>query len=161
LSLRFHHAGGKTRQRYFGAFDFTSYSGEGTAPQWNLPNNDSPVVVRPGSEKDFPAVARIQQRSPEAAQWPLGDYGRLPLLVALVDSTLVGFCFWRCTAPDEAELRSGVAGSHRRFSKRWASTRKARYFLRLLRQMPQPSPFTGVTAGSRPASARDITAMEL
>lgn len=62
------------------------------------------VLVRPGRESDFPAVTRIQQRCPEAAQWPLGDYAGFPLLVALVDSTLAGFCSWRQTAPGEAEI---------------------------------------------------------
>lgn len=64
----------------------------------------SVIEVRSGQESDFPAVARIQQRSPEAAQWPLGDYAGYPLLVARLDSTIAGFCSWRQTAPGEAEL---------------------------------------------------------
>ena len=69
-----------------------------------MSDSHSSVQVRPGSESDFSAVARIQQRSPEAAQWPLGDYAGFPLLVALVNSTVAGFCSWRRTAPGEAEL---------------------------------------------------------
>jgi ribosomal-protein-alanine N-acetyltransferase len=65
---------------------------------------ESVIEVRPGTESDFPAVTGIQQRSPEAAQWPLGDYACFPLLVALIDATVAGFCSWRPTAPGEAEL---------------------------------------------------------
>jgi len=69
-----------------------------------LTDAKSAIEVRPGSERDFAAVTGIQQRSPEAAQWPLGDYAGFSLLVALIDSTVAGFCFWRWTAPGEAEL---------------------------------------------------------
>lgn len=62
------------------------------------------IVVRPGTERDYPAVVRIQQHCPETAQWPLGDYSGFPLLVALIDSTVAGFCSWRQSAPDEAEI---------------------------------------------------------
>ena len=62
------------------------------------------VLVRPASERDFPIIARIQQRCPETAQWPLGDYAGFPLLLALIGSAYVGFCSWRQTAPDEAEI---------------------------------------------------------
>jgi ribosomal-protein-alanine N-acetyltransferase len=64
----------------------------------------SPIVVRRASERDFPAIARIQQRCPEAAQWPLGDYSGFETLLALADSAPAGFCAWRQSAPDEAEL---------------------------------------------------------
>ena len=46
------------------------------------------MQVRPAVECDFPAIARIQQRCPETAQWPLGDYSGFPLLLALVDAAL-------------------------------------------------------------------------
>jgi ribosomal protein S18 acetylase RimI-like enzyme len=62
------------------------------------------IVVRPASESDYPSIARIQQRCPEAAQWPVGDYSSFETLLALVDSHPAGFCAWRQTAPDEAEL---------------------------------------------------------
>jgi [ribosomal protein S18]-alanine N-acetyltransferase len=62
------------------------------------------AVVRPARESDYPAVARIQCRCPETAQWPLGDYSGFPLLIAFVDNAPVGFCSWRQTAPDEAEI---------------------------------------------------------
>ncbi len=64
----------------------------------------SAIEVRPGTESDFPAITGIQQRSPEAAQWPLGDYAGFPLLVARVDATVAGFCSWRRIAPGEAEI---------------------------------------------------------
>ena len=62
------------------------------------------ILVRPGSEDDLPAVERIQQHSPETAQWYLDDYLNFPLLVALLDNAPAGFCSWRQCAPDEAEI---------------------------------------------------------
>ena len=64
--------------------------------------------MRPATERDYPAIARIQQASPEAAQWPVGDYSNFPILLALLpdeDGPVgAGFCAWRQSAPDEAEL---------------------------------------------------------
>ena len=60
--------------------------------------------VREAKPADYPAIGRIQAASPEAAQWPLGDYSAFKMLVALVDEAIAGFCAWRQTAPDEAEL---------------------------------------------------------
>ena len=66
-------------------------------------------------EADYAAIARIQLQCPEAAQWPVGDYSNFSVLVALTDSGPAGFCAWRQTAPDEAELLNlGVAPSARR-----------------------------------------------
>ena len=62
------------------------------------------IEVRAAGEADYPAMGRIQSASPEAAQWPLGDYSNFSVLLALVDSEPAGFCCWRQTAPDEAEL---------------------------------------------------------
>jgi ribosomal-protein-alanine N-acetyltransferase len=62
------------------------------------------LLIRPATERDFAAIVRIQQHSPETAQWPLGDYSGFPVLVALVGSIHVGFCSWRQSAPDEAEV---------------------------------------------------------
>jgi ribosomal-protein-alanine N-acetyltransferase len=61
-------------------------------------------VIRPAVERDYPAIARIQYRCPETAQWPLGDYSGYPLLLALVAGEPAGFCSWRQSAPDEAEI---------------------------------------------------------
>jgi ribosomal-protein-alanine N-acetyltransferase len=73
------------------------------------------IVVRKASERDFPAIARIQQRCPQAAQWPVGDYSGFEMLLALVDSAPAGFAAWRQTAPDEAELLNlGVDPDFRR-----------------------------------------------
>jgi ribosomal-protein-alanine N-acetyltransferase len=63
-----------------------------------------PVLIRPALERDYPAIARIQYRSPETAQWPLGDYTGYPLLLGVIDGRTAGFCSWRQSAPDEAEL---------------------------------------------------------
>ena len=67
-------------------------------------NTPSPIVVRRASERDYPAIARLQQSCPEAAQWPVGDYSGFETLIAFDDGKPAGFCAWRQTAPDEAEL---------------------------------------------------------
>jgi ribosomal-protein-alanine N-acetyltransferase len=64
----------------------------------------SAVTIRPALERDHPAISRIQCRCPETAQWPLGDYSGFPLLLALVENTPAGFCSWRQSAEDEAEI---------------------------------------------------------
>ena len=73
------------------------------------------MQVRPAKASDYPAISRIQEASPEAAQWPVGDYSNYDVLLALVDGAPVGFCAWRQTAPDEAELLNlAVAPKYRR-----------------------------------------------
>ena len=73
------------------------------------------IVVRAGSERDYPVIARIQQLCPEAAQWPVGDYAGFHLLLATVDSVPAGFCAWRRTSREEAELLNlGVIPALRR-----------------------------------------------
>lgn len=62
------------------------------------------IAIRPAAERDYAAIARIQYRCPETAQWPLGDYSGYPLLLALVGDSPAGFCSWRQIAPDEAEI---------------------------------------------------------
>jgi [ribosomal protein S18]-alanine N-acetyltransferase len=69
-----------------------------------LPDQETVLEVRNAMERDYPAIARIQQRSPEAAQWPVGDYSNFRILLALIQGTAAGFCAWRQSAPDEAEL---------------------------------------------------------
>ena len=73
-----------------------------------MPDPVSAISVRTAIECDYPAIARIQQSSPEAAQWPVGDYSGFEVLLALapVESNLVpvGFCAWRQSTPEEAEL---------------------------------------------------------
>jgi len=68
----------------------------------------SSIAVRPAAERDFPAIARIQQTSPEAAQWPVGDYSGFEVLLALLHEgrtpAPAGFCAWRQISPGEAEL---------------------------------------------------------
>ncbi|HVW09682.1 MAG TPA: GNAT family N-acetyltransferase, partial [Bryobacteraceae bacterium] len=68
----------------------------------------SSIAVRSAAERDFPAIARIQLTSPEAAQWPLGDYSGFEVLLALLHEgrteVPAGFCAWRQTSLDEAEL---------------------------------------------------------
>ena len=79
------------------------------------------MPVRLAAEADFRAIANIQAASPESAQWPLGDYSGTPVLLAFHGADAVGFCAWRQSAPDEAELlnlavrpanrRTGVASA--------------------------------------------------
>ena len=65
---------------------------------------DEPILVRPALDRDYPAIARIQYHCPETAQWPLGDYSGYPLLLAVILDEPAGFCSWRQSAPDEAEI---------------------------------------------------------
>ncbi|HVV46837.1 MAG TPA: GNAT family N-acetyltransferase [Bryobacteraceae bacterium] len=79
----------------------------------------SSIAVRLAAERDFPAIARIQQTSPEAAQWPVGDYSGFEVLLALLHEgrteVPAGFCAWRQTSLDEAELLNlAVAPEFRR-----------------------------------------------
>jgi ribosomal-protein-alanine N-acetyltransferase len=62
------------------------------------------IKVSVAGERDYPAIARLQATSPEAAQWPVGDYSAFSLLLASIDGAAVGFCTWRQTVDDEAEL---------------------------------------------------------
>jgi ribosomal protein S18 acetylase RimI-like enzyme len=63
-----------------------------------------PILIRTALERDYSSIVRIQYRCPETAQWPLGDYSGYPLLLALVGIAPAGFCSWRQSAPDEAEI---------------------------------------------------------
>jgi ribosomal-protein-alanine N-acetyltransferase len=62
------------------------------------------ITVRAATEREYPAIARIQQRCPAAAQWPVGDYSVFSVLIARAGSEPAGFCAWRQTAREEAEL---------------------------------------------------------
>lgn len=62
------------------------------------------MLIRAAREADYPEVARLQAAAPEAAQWPLGDYSGFLVLVAWEGETALGFCAWRQTAADEAEM---------------------------------------------------------
>ncbi|MDP9053116.1 MAG: ribosomal protein S18-alanine N-acetyltransferase [Acidobacteriota bacterium] len=62
------------------------------------------IKIRLAQERDYSAIASIQYRCPETAQWPLGDYSGYPLLFAVVDDSPAGFCSWRQTTIDEAEI---------------------------------------------------------
>jgi ribosomal protein S18 acetylase RimI-like enzyme len=66
-------------------------------------------IVRAGFESDYPAIARLQQQCPEAAQWPVGDYFGYEMLVAVSEvertpAEIAGFCAWRHITDKEAEL---------------------------------------------------------
>jgi len=76
--------------------------------EWDLPDSMPTISVRAADERDYPAIARIQQASPEAAQWPVADYSGFEVLLAVIQDedgpVPVGFCAWRQTVPEEAEL---------------------------------------------------------
>ena len=63
-------------------------------------------MIRDASEADYATIARIQQQCPEAAQWPMGDYSGVSVLIA--DH---GFCCWRQVVMwhNAAEGASGTA----------------------------------------------------
>jgi ribosomal-protein-alanine N-acetyltransferase len=73
-----------------------------------LPEPAPAITVRTATERDYPAIARIQQSSPEAAQWPVGDYSGFRVFLAMLPAeggeAPVGFCAWRQSTPQEAEL---------------------------------------------------------
>jgi ribosomal protein S18 acetylase RimI-like enzyme len=85
-----------------------------------LPTPKFAVEVRTATERDYPAIARIQQGSPEAGQWPVGDYSNFRVLLAMLlaehGPVAAGFCAWRQSGPDEAELLNLAVdpGSRRR-----------------------------------------------
>jgi ribosomal-protein-alanine N-acetyltransferase len=62
------------------------------------------ITIRAARESDYPAIARIQHRCPETAQWPIGDYSGYPMLLAVPGGEPAWFCSWRQTAADEAEI---------------------------------------------------------
>ena len=78
------------------------------------------IEVRTATALDYAAIHGIQQASPEAAQWSAKDYGDYSILVAEEmaedKSALAGFCIWRQSTPDEAELLNlaVLPGSRRR-----------------------------------------------
>jgi ribosomal protein S18 acetylase RimI-like enzyme len=76
---------------------------------------ESGIIVREGAERDFAQVTQIQRECAEAAQWPLGDYSMFALLVAEREGKVAGFCWWRQSANEEAELLNlGVSPGERR-----------------------------------------------
>jgi ribosomal-protein-alanine acetyltransferase len=73
------------------------------------------LTVRPLVAGDLPAVAAIQQASPEAAQWNPSDYLGYDSFVAICNDTIAGFLVSRIVAPGECEiLNVAVAPEWRR-----------------------------------------------
>ena len=76
---------------------------------------ESGIIVREGAERDFAQVTQIQRECAEAAQWPVGDYSMFALLIAEREGKVAGFCWWRQSANEEAELLNlGVSPEARR-----------------------------------------------
>lgn len=61
-------------------------------------------MVRPAVVEDLEAIGRIQAASPEAAQWPPGDYLRYDCRVAECEGQVAGFVVLRRLGPGEAEI---------------------------------------------------------
>ncbi|HTP30950.1 MAG TPA: ribosomal protein S18-alanine N-acetyltransferase [Candidatus Acidoferrales bacterium] len=62
------------------------------------------VEIRTATPADLPAVAAIQDASPEAAHWPVSDYLSHQFLVATVGDSVAGFLVSRTVGPGEQEI---------------------------------------------------------
>ena len=73
------------------------------------------MTVRRLRADDLPAIAAIQQASPEAAQWSPEDYLGYDCLVAICNGAIAGFLVTRTLVPGEQEiLNLAVAPGWRR-----------------------------------------------
>jgi ribosomal protein S18 acetylase RimI-like enzyme len=63
-----------------------------------------PLLIRTACGEDLAAIAAIQGASPEASQWPPGDYLKHECRVGELDRKIAGFVTWRRTAPGEQEI---------------------------------------------------------
>jgi ribosomal-protein-alanine N-acetyltransferase len=61
-------------------------------------------MIRQATPEDLEAIDRIQAGSPEAAQWPPGDYLRYDCRVAEREGRVAGFAVFRRLGPGEAEI---------------------------------------------------------
>jgi [ribosomal protein S18]-alanine N-acetyltransferase len=76
---------------------------------------DCPVHIRPATERDIPALDRIQRASPEAVLWDPQTYLSYDCRVADVNGAVAGFLVCRTVTSDEHEVLSlVVAPEHRR-----------------------------------------------
>lgn len=62
------------------------------------------MLIRLATSADLAAIARIQEESPQAAQWEPGSYLTHYCVVAEVARSVVGFFVSRETAPGEREI---------------------------------------------------------
>jgi [ribosomal protein S18]-alanine N-acetyltransferase len=73
------------------------------------------MEIRRLTSDDLPAVAAIQQASPEAAHWSPADYLECDCVVAVCSGTIAGFLATRTIADNEHEvLNLAVAPEFRR-----------------------------------------------
>jgi polysaccharide biosynthesis protein PslH len=72
------------------------------------------IRVRPGLASDFVGVARIQEASPEAAQWDPESYVRYDFNVAELDGAVVGFLITRVVVGDMEILNLAIDPQLRR-----------------------------------------------
>ncbi len=70
--------------------------------------------IRPAVREDLEAIARIQEASPAAAQWPPEDYLRYTCLVAVSGEEVAGFAVLRRTGEEYELLNLAVAPERRR-----------------------------------------------
>lgn len=61
-------------------------------------------LIRPATQADLAAIARIQEASPQASHWPPSDYLSHRCMVAVVAGEVAGFLVSRQTAPTEREI---------------------------------------------------------
>jgi len=72
-------------------------------------------VIRRGEPGDLARIAAIQAASPEAPSWPVGDYLKYDLLVAVSETRVAAFLAYRTLAEGEREiLNLAVAPEFRR-----------------------------------------------
>jgi ribosomal-protein-alanine acetyltransferase len=73
------------------------------------------VQIRPASEADLPAIARIQNLSPEGVQWQPASYLAHKCLVACDPSAVLGFLAFRHIFDRDYEiLNLAIAPEYRR-----------------------------------------------
>jgi ribosomal-protein-alanine N-acetyltransferase len=68
------------------------------------------LIIRQGGAGDLEAVAAIQEASPGAAGWKVGDYLEQDFLVAVAGNRVVGFVVMRTLAEDEREILNLAVG---------------------------------------------------
>ncbi len=83
-------------------FDWRAIGRKQRALLWEMLGD--PLEIRRAAELDLPRIAEIQSASPEAAQWDPLSYLQYEVLVALTNSTIVGFLVTRRTSPAESEI---------------------------------------------------------
>jgi [ribosomal protein S18]-alanine N-acetyltransferase len=73
------------------------------------------IEIRKAEARDLPAIAEIQDASPESAPWKPEFYLEVTTWIASLEGQIVAFLAMRSVMPDEHELLNlAVAPEHRR-----------------------------------------------